>query len=60
MAMMTYDTPARTGLFSRVMAMFERRAAVRQTREELNRLSDRELADIGILRGDIHGIAHNI
>lgn len=29
----------------------------RVTRQELNRLSDRELADIGVCRGDIERIA---
>ncbi|WP_371411670.1 DUF1127 domain-containing protein [Paracoccus sp. SY] len=32
----------------------------RVTRRELNRLSDRELADIGVCRGDIERIARGL
>lgn len=32
-------------------------SAYRDTYTELNRLSDRELADIGLSRGDIHELA---
>ena len=31
--------------------------AIRQTENELRKLSDKELNDIGIARGDIHSIA---
>tara|TARA_R110002049_G_scaffold23781_6_gene84724 strand:+ start:115199 stop:115447 length:249 start_codon:yes stop_codon:yes gene_type:complete len=34
-----------------------RRAAFRRTSSELNALSDRELADIGICRAEIHRVA---
>lgn len=37
--------------------MFKKAAARSQTGRELNALSDRELADIGISRGDIRRIA---
>lgn len=32
-------------------------AAIRQTAKELSKLSDRELNDIGIARGDIYSVA---
>lgn len=37
----------------------EYRAAVRTTIKELSELSDHELTDIGISRGEIYDIAHN-
>lgn len=37
----------------------ERRARIRSTINELNKLTDRELNDIGIARGDIWSIAHD-
>lgn len=40
--------------------MFERWNARRQTRRELNMMTDRELWDIGITRGDIERIVHDI
>ncbi len=36
---------------------WSRYATFRTTRNELDALSDRELADLGIARGSIHGIA---
>lgn len=52
--------------FSRLTRWFKRLAqeaeynrAVRSTVKELNKLSDRELHDIGICRGDIYGVARN-
>ena len=33
------------------------RAAIKQTIKELNMLTDRELADIGLCRGDIYSVA---
>lgn len=36
---------------------FRRYRQYRQTVAELNKLSDRELSDIGLLRSDIRGIA---
>jgi uncharacterized protein YjiS (DUF1127 family) len=35
----------------------ERRKAIHSTIKELNKLSDRELNDIGIARGDIYSVA---
>lgn len=50
--------------FSRVTSWFKKLAqqaeynrAVRSTMKELNALSDRELNDIGICRGDIYSVA---
>jgi len=36
----------------------EYRAAVRSTIRELSKMSDAELRDIGIARGDIYSVAH--
>lgn len=35
-----------------------KRAAIKSTIKELSRLTDRELSDLGIGRGDIYAIAH--
>ena len=43
--------------FSKLGAIAETKSAIRQTERELGRLSDYELADIGLSRGDIHYIA---
>ncbi|OED50579.1 hypothetical protein AB838_01325 [Rhodobacteraceae bacterium (ex Bugula neritina AB1)] len=57
----TYGT---TGLFGRFGALLATAAGAfaawndaRATRNALNILSDRELADIGMCRGDIEGVA---
>ncbi|WP_424980567.1 DUF1127 domain-containing protein [Leisingera sp. S232] len=57
----TYGT---TGLFGRFGALLATAAGTfaawndaRATRNALNILSDRELADIGMCRGDIEGVA---
>ena len=41
----------------RVIAFIESRRRYRRTMSELEQLSDRELADIGLARADIEGIA---
>jgi uncharacterized protein YjiS (DUF1127 family) len=46
-----------SGLLAQVKASFARRAVFTQTLRELNALSDRELADLGIARADITTIA---
>ena len=45
------------GIFNRIAATFQHWADVRETRNELNRLTDRELNDIGLARGDIERVA---
>ncbi|WP_158968883.1 DUF1127 domain-containing protein [Chachezhania sediminis] len=61
----TTRTAHRVGLIGRVGHMFTTlRGAyaswvdARTTRDALSRLSDQELADIGLLRGDIDSIAN--
>lgn len=57
---MAADTFGLTGLaswFKKVQAKLAHRAKVNSTIKELNRLSDHELRDIGIARGDIYGVA---
>ena len=44
--------------FKRQNAKLEQARRVRSTIKELSKLSDRELWDIGIARGDIYAIAH--
>jgi len=46
-------------LFKSFMKMREENAKIRATIKELNKLSDRELNDIGIARGDIYSVAHD-
>lgn len=48
---------ARPGLFSRLAAPLNRWAEAQETRNQLNRLTDRELNDIGLCRGDIERVA---
>jgi uncharacterized protein YjiS (DUF1127 family) len=43
------DSAARPSLFARIAAFFERQS----TLHELNQLTDRELADIGLQRADL-------
>ena len=57
----TADTIGLTGLanwFKKINAKLAHRARVNSTIKELSKLSDRELNDIGISRGDIWAIAH--
>lgn len=41
-------------IFKKVRRLVKRRARVAQTVRELNKLTDRELSDIGIARSDIY------
>lgn len=43
--------------FATVRQAVERRRRIGRIRRELHRLSDRDLADIGIARGDIDAVA---
>ena len=55
------DTFGLTGLaswFKKINAKLQHQARVRQTIKDLSRLSDHDLNDIGIGRGDIYNIAH--
>jgi len=58
---MAADTIGLTGLaswFKKIKAKLAYRAQVRQTIKDLSRLTDYELNDIGIARGDIRNIAY--
>lgn len=61
-AVETFRFPAasRPGIFSRLGTALSRWAEMRETRNQLNRLSDRELSDIGLSRGDIDRIARGL
>lgn len=48
------------GIFARMTSLFGQWRDMRMTRRELNRLSDRELDDIGLCRGDIERIARGL
>ena len=59
--MNTANTIGLTGLagwFKRLEAKLTHQSKVRQTIKELSRLSNAELRDIGITRGDIYAIAN--
>lgn len=45
--------------FSKLRAIAETKSAIRETERELRKLSDYELADIGLSRGDIYHIARS-
>lgn len=61
-AIEVFHAPAasRVGVLSRVSTAFARWAEVRETRNQLNRLTDRELSDIGLSRGDIERVARGL
>ena len=44
----------RDSLFQRVVHWFKERADLYRAEFELNHMSDMELADVGLTRGDIH------
>ena len=46
-----------SGIFDRAAATLRHWADVRETRKQLSALSDRELSDIGLTRGDIERVA---
>lgn len=48
------------GLGARLRATIIRWADIRATRNELSRLTDRELDDIGLCRGDIERVARGL
>ena len=48
----TADRASRPTLFARIAAFFERQS----TLHELNQLTDRELADIGLQRAELHRV----
>ena len=47
------------GYFEEAKALMLQNARAKQTYNELSKLSDKELRDIGISRGDIYTIAYN-
>jgi len=56
----THSTPVRSffyGIAAQIAERVERYSLYRKTLTELSRLSDRELADIGVARGSIETIA---
>ncbi|WP_370576525.1 DUF1127 domain-containing protein [Paracoccus sp. MC1862] len=48
------------GIFDRISTTVRYWADVRETRNQLNALSDRELADIGLNRGEIERVARGL
>lgn len=46
--------------YMKLIRYIDRRISIRSTIKELNRLSDRELDDMGICRGMIDDIAHGV
>ena len=49
-----------TALFKKILTKMSDSRRIRSTIKELNKLSDRELSDIGIHRGMIYTVAHQI
>ena len=49
---------ANMGMYKEAKALMTQNAKAKQTIKELSALSDKELNDIGIARGDIHSIAY--
>lgn len=45
-------------MIDRVLGAIRRRHTANKTFHELSRLSDRELSDIGLTRGDLRGVAN--
>ncbi|MFS4437807.1 DUF1127 domain-containing protein [Paracoccaceae bacterium GXU_MW_L88] len=61
MAHIAYDArlaPAKAGLFANLKMRLEAFRKYQRTLNELRDLSDRELADLGIARGELRAIAH--
>ena len=59
-AVKSHEAPISNGLFAfahNLVKFFERNAAYKRTVNELNGLSDLELNDIGLTRGEINVIA---
>lgn len=50
-------TQTLSNFFKKVINNYQMSKAIRQTENELRRLTDAELNDIGIARGDIYSIA---
>ena len=50
-------TQTLSNFFKKVINHYQMAKAIRQTENELRRLTDAELNDIGIARGDIYSIA---
>ena len=50
--------PGVANWFKKLYANHQKRAMVKRTIKELSRLSDRELNDMGLARGDIWAVAH--
>ncbi len=54
-----YAAPASSGLFARVRQVVADYRTYFETLNELDALNDRELADLGIARGNIRAIAYS-
>ena len=58
---MTADKIGLTGManwFKKLAAKYQQHRLAQTTIRELSRLSDRELNDMGLTRGDIYSVAH--
>lgn len=58
-ALVQTGTTGKSSLFARFTAWVHYNRSVKQTVKELSNLTDRELDDLGISRGDITYIAHD-
>lgn len=50
--------PDISGWFKKIRKEMKRNAEIRSTIKQLSALSDRELNDMGLARGDIYSVAH--
>lgn len=55
-----YETAPAAGLFQRLIASYLYRRDVKRTERALSALTERELEDIGLCRGDIYEIARTL
>lgn len=53
-----FGGPSIAGWLKRIRNEMKRRADIRATIKQLSALSDRELNDMGLSRGDIYSVAH--
>ncbi|MGL1920525.1 MAG: DUF1127 domain-containing protein [Hyphomicrobiales bacterium] len=55
MTISTFNKTQKVSKLSRFVAKYSANANLRRAEKELNKFSDRQLEDMGISRGDVHG-----
>ena len=59
LAITNFGVPSIAGWLKRIRNKMKRNAEIRATIKQLSALSDRELNDMGLSRGDIYSVAHS-